>query len=46
MTSEDYSIPRCERCGQSMDQCRCNCPFCGESEACTCAVGYAVATGG
>ncbi|MCW4052711.1 MAG: hypothetical protein NWE78_05855 [Candidatus Bathyarchaeota archaeon] len=42
--SEDQ-VP-CEKCGSSIDECKCVCPYCGESDGCTCCVGYGCATGG
>jgi len=39
-------LPRCERCGNPIDDCKCACPYCGETHGCTCCAGYGKATGG
>lgn len=36
----------CERCRYPVDECRCTCPYCGETNQCQCCIGYAMATGG
>ncbi|MCW4024015.1 MAG: hypothetical protein NWF01_03155 [Candidatus Bathyarchaeota archaeon] len=38
--------PRCPRCGNFIDDCTCVCPYCGETNKCTCCIGQARATGG
>ncbi|MGD6934079.1 MAG: hypothetical protein ACQCN5_07735 [Candidatus Bathyarchaeia archaeon] len=38
--------PRCEKCGNFIDDCKCVCPYCGETDGCTCCVGNDKATGG
>ncbi|HJX24458.1 MAG TPA: hypothetical protein VJ574_08685 [Candidatus Bathyarchaeia archaeon] len=37
---------RCDKCGYSIDQCQCVCPYCGETTLCTCCIGYGRAMGG
>ena len=36
----------CERCGYPIDDCKCVCPYCGESEDRECCIGNDKATGG
>lgn len=36
----------CDRCGSPIDDCKCVCPYCGESSRCECCVGPDKATGG
>jgi hypothetical protein len=43
---EEQEIPRCERCGNPIDDCTCACPYCGETTGCDCCAGYGRATGG
>jgi hypothetical protein len=38
--------PRCENCGEPIDQCKCVCPYCGETDGCTCCIGSDKVTGG
>jgi hypothetical protein len=38
--------PRCDNCGNLIDDCRCVCPYCGESAGCHCCIGDDKATGG
>ena len=38
--------PRCGRCGEFIDDCKCACPYCGETSGCECCTGYGRATGG
>lgn len=45
MDSEEYA-PICEKCGQSIDNCKCVCPYCDETSGCECCVGIDKATGG
>ena len=40
---EDFAI--CVECGNPLENCQCVCAFCGERDACECALGDA-ATGG
>lgn len=42
---EEYA-PRCDHCGNFIDDCTCVCPYCGESASCDCCTGYGKATGG
>lgn len=45
-----YDFPawalKCHACGQSLDECACVCPFCGERNGCRCCIGLGIATGG
>jgi hypothetical protein len=45
MKSEE-KMPLCEKCGCPIDECKCVCPYCGESSGCECCVGTDAATGG
>jgi hypothetical protein len=45
MNSEDAE-PRCEQCGEFIDECKCVCPYCGETSECDCCIGTGKATGG
>ncbi|HKZ48683.1 MAG TPA: hypothetical protein VJ397_07860 [Thermoplasmata archaeon] len=36
----------CDTCLHPLEQCRCACPYCGETAACTCTIGPDAATGG
>lgn len=38
--------PRCEKCGNFIDDCKCVCPYCGETDGCTCCIGNDKTTGG
>ena len=38
--------PICEMCGYPIDDCKCVCPYCGESESCECCIGNDKTTGG
>jgi len=31
-------IPLCENCGQPIDDCKCVCPYCGETSGCLCCI--------
>ncbi|MDH5634702.1 MAG: hypothetical protein OEY30_02630 [Candidatus Bathyarchaeota archaeon] len=42
--SEECAL--CKNCGNPIDDCKCVCPYCGETEACTCCVGLGCTTGG
>jgi hypothetical protein len=46
MHSEEIEEPICERCGYPIDDCKCVCPYCGESSNCKCSIGVDKATGG
>ncbi len=35
----------CEHCGNLIDACACECPYCGEVDACECCL-FDAATGG
>jgi hypothetical protein len=39
-------IPLCEKCGYPIDECKCVCPYCGETSDCECCLGADTATGG
>ena len=41
--SDDFAI--CVECGNSIEQCGCVCPYCGERDKCECAL-FDAATGG
>ncbi|MCS7115953.1 MAG: hypothetical protein RMJ31_02655 [Nitrososphaerota archaeon] len=43
-SSEEYVL--CEKCGRVIDDCRCVCPYCGETINCECCIGMDKATGG
>jgi len=30
--------PRCGNCGNFIDDCKCVCPYCGETSKCTCCI--------
>jgi hypothetical protein len=45
MKSEEVE-PICEKCGYPIDDCKCVCPYCGESAGCECGIGIDKATGG
>ncbi|MEM3383537.1 MAG: hypothetical protein QW698_05795 [Nitrososphaerales archaeon] len=45
MDLKEY-LPLCERCGQPIDDCKCICPYCGETCCCECCIGMDKATGG
>ena len=36
----------CPNCASPIDNCRCACPYCGETAGCDCAIGHGRATGG
>ncbi len=36
----------CENCGHPIDDCKCVCPYCGESAGCECCIGARAVTGG
>jgi hypothetical protein len=42
----EASEPVCERCGYPIDDCKCVCPYCGESAGCECCIGNDKVTGG
>ena len=44
--NSDGSEPICDRCGNPIDDCKCVCPYCGESSGCECCIGSDKATGG
>ncbi|HEX9262298.1 MAG TPA: hypothetical protein VF893_07195 [Candidatus Bathyarchaeia archaeon] len=44
--NKEKKMPRCQNCGNLIDDCKCVCPYCGESADCTCCIGYGKATGG
>jgi len=46
LQSEEVDGPACEKCGQPIDECKCRCPYCGETAACDCCIGVDKATGG
>ncbi len=39
-------VPRCDGCSEPIDNCKCVCPYCGETDGCTCCVGSDKVTGG
>lgn len=41
--SDEFAI--CVECGNSIEQCGCVCPYCGERDKCECAL-FDAATGG
>lgn len=46
MESTAKEVEECDHCGRPIDDCVCRCPYCGEIEGCTCAIGVDAATGG
>jgi hypothetical protein len=40
------TVPLCDNCGNPIDDCKCVCPYCGETDGCTCCIGADKATGG
>ncbi|MEJ5327967.1 MAG: hypothetical protein WHU54_06965 [Candidatus Bathyarchaeia archaeon] len=46
MVKEEVELPRCDRCREFIDNCKCACPYCGETSGCECCIGYGKATGG
>jgi len=46
MSKEKKEAPRCDNCGNFIDDCTCVCPYCGESASCDCCIGNGKATGG
>jgi hypothetical protein len=46
METKEIEEPICERCGYPIDDCKCVCPYCGESVNCECGIGIDKATGG
>lgn len=44
--AQEEELPRCEKCGNPIDDCKCACPYCGETSGCDCCTGYGKATGG
>ncbi|SNQ62297.1 hypothetical protein [Candidatus Methanoperedens nitratireducens] len=38
--------PKCENCGNPIDDCNCVCPYCGETALCDCCIGRDAVTGG
>ena len=36
----------CDNCGHPIDDCKCVCPYCGESAGCHCCIGNDKVTGG
>ncbi len=40
------TVPRCDNCGEPIDDCKCVCPYCGETDGCTCCIGTEKVTGG
>ncbi len=40
------AVPRCDNCGEPIDDCKCVCPYCGETDGCVCCVGTDKVTGG
>jgi hypothetical protein len=46
LLKEKKTIPRCETCGNPIDDCKCVCPYCGETVHCTCCIGTDKVTGG
>jgi hypothetical protein len=45
MNSEEMEVT-CDRCGYPIDDCKCICPYCGESAGCECCIGNDKVTGG
>ena len=44
--SQVNELYTCPNCANSIDNCRCACPYCGETAGCDCAIGHGRATGG
>jgi hypothetical protein len=43
---KEKEMPRCDNCGNFIDECTCVCPYCGESTGCECCIGSDKVTGG
>jgi len=41
----DVIAVRCDYCGNSLEECMCACPYCGEVDGCECCL-FDAATGG
>jgi len=35
----DLLDAKCENCGYPFEECRCSCPYCGETSLCDCCIG-------
>ncbi len=46
MLKKKATEPRCDHCGNPIDDCKCVCPYCGETVDCTCCIGTDKVTGG
>ena len=44
--SQVNELYACPNCASPIDNCRCACPYCGETAGCDCAIGHGRATGG
>src|SRR2546426_8240557 len=44
--SQVNELYTCPNCANPIDNCRCACPYCGETAGCDCAIGHGRATGG
>ena len=42
----EVRVPICEKCGYPIDDCKCVCPYCGETSDCQCCIGTDKVTGG
>ncbi|HMK95778.1 MAG TPA: hypothetical protein VK536_10320 [Candidatus Limnocylindrales bacterium] len=43
---KEKNLPRCVNCGNFIDDCKCVCPYCGETAKCRCCIGIEKASGG